>query len=89
MSVRWVRASRKSDFLVGALERNVEPGKERVDIWTKVKVRINAGRSRATEIYNHRECKSGKKVQQMKDPPSLQSEGQYAAKKFWESDGMI
>lgn len=32
MSVRGVRASRKSDFFVGALERNVEPGKERVDI---------------------------------------------------------
>ena len=32
MSVRGMRASRKSDFLVGTLERNVEPGKERVDI---------------------------------------------------------
>ena len=34
MSVRGMRAGWKSDFLVGALERNVKPGKERVDIWT-------------------------------------------------------
>jgi len=33
MGVRGMRASRKFDFLVSALERNVEPGKERVDIW--------------------------------------------------------
>ena len=35
MSVRGMRASGKSDFLVGALKRNVEPGEERVDIWTE------------------------------------------------------
>ena len=33
-------------------------------------------------VYSHRECKSGKKAQQMKDPLSLQSEDQYAAKKI-------
>ena len=32
MSVRGMRAGRKSDFLVGALERDVEPRKESVDI---------------------------------------------------------
>ena len=88
MSVRGMGASGKSDFLVGAFERNVEPSKERVDIWTvKSKNKCWGEFRRAAKVYNHPECKSGRKVRKMKDPPSLQSEGQYAAGS-WELDGM-
>ena len=80
MSVRGMRAGRKFDFLMSALERNVKPGKERVDIWTvKNKNKGWERNRRAAKDYNHRECKSGRNLQQMKDPPSLQSGGLYAA----------
>jgi hypothetical protein len=77
MGVGGMRSGRKFDFLVGALERNIEPGEECVDIWRiRVRTRLNISRR---VVYSHRECKSGKRVQQMQDPPSLPSEGQYAA----------
>ena len=87
MSVRGMRAGRESDFLVGALERNVEPRKESVDIWKvkRTKVEERELEEAAREVYNHRECRWGKNLQQMKDLPSLQSEGRYAAGS-WELD---
>ena len=49
MSVRGMRAGWKSDFLVGALERNVKPGKERVDIWTVKKNKKKESKNKCWE----------------------------------------
>ena len=45
MGVGGMRSGRKFDFLVSALKRNVEPGKERVDVW-RVKVRTTLRKRR-------------------------------------------
>ena len=45
MGVGRMRSSRKFDFLVGALERNIEPGKECVDIW-RIRIRTRLDKSR-------------------------------------------
>ena len=47
VSVFCMRASRELDFLVGAVERDVEPCKESVDVFFEAKQGYNVGPVRA------------------------------------------